>query len=509
MQRYLLGIDVGTSGCRAGLFDTKGNLLGLAAHGYPTFRPHPTWAEQNPADWWEAAKLSIREVLATACVAPSAIAGIGAAGQTNGHVLLDSSGRVLLPAIIWEDRRAIEEARWIQQKLRRIDVVKYLGTRLPIDATTLPARMLWLTRNQAEIIAQTWVMLQPKDYLNYQLTGSAAVDRASCKTLINLCENRFYDEYFELLGLPRRLLPVSYEPHGVIGKVSRVAAEETGLAPGTPVVAGCIDAWCGILGSGVSVRGLASDVAGSSEVVTVFSDRPADTTRLNVIPLFDGYILNGPMQAGGDSFRWFKENFAPGTPLEGLPGDLHGYDLLNWAAETAPPGSGGLVFLPYLQGERAPIWDPFASGTLVGLTKSHRFESVTRSILEGVAYAVRHVLETASEVGNLEVSEVRVSGNGASSRVWNQIKADVTGRLVVIPEQLETGVLGAALVAGVGTGIYSSYAEATAQAVRIREVYEPNPVLHDLYSELYDVYRKVYTRLRTVYPQLNKTLKGG
>lgn len=269
---------------------------------------------------------------------------------------------------------------------------------------------------------------------------------------------------------------------------------------GTPVVAGCIDAWCNILGSGAVSPGISSDVSGSSEVITVFSNRGEGTTLLNVIPSFDGYLINGPTQSGGDSLKWFKDNFAPPGGLQAP--EAYGYSWFDQLANSTIAGAEGLIFLPYLQGERAPIWDSNARGIFIGITKKHGYKEFVRSILEGVAFSIRHVLETAEMVGKLKVQEIRVSGGGAKSAVWNQIKADITGKVVRVPKVLNNACLGVALIAGVGIGCYPSYAVAAQSAVQISKEFKPHLENQQRYQDLYKIYRQLYPNLKDLLHQL-------
>ena len=502
MDKYLLGIDVGTGSTRCAIFDLSGNLLVDIGEReeYLTYRKFQSWAEQDPNDWWKAVRKGLNCLFDSNVVSPEEIAAIGVGGQTNGHVLVDSKGQSLGRAIIWQDRRAIKEATKVKEKLSSLDMAKYLGTYLPIDASTIPARMLWLQRYEPEKIAKAVVMLQPKDFINYRLTDNFATDWASCKTIIDLKQNIFHNEYFSLLGLERRLIPEAFPPHGVIGTVTKNAAVETGLSTGTPVVAGSIDAWCNILGSGAVSPGISSDVSGSSEVITVFSNSVEGTTLLNVIPSFDGYLINGPTQSGGDSLKWFKDNFAP--PEELNAPEAYGYNWFDQLAYNTIAGAGGLIFMPYLQGERAPIWDSNARGIFIGITKKHGYKEFVRSILEGIAFSIRHVLETAEMVGKLKVQEIRVSGGGAKSAVWNQIKADITGKVVRVPKVLNNACLGVALIAGVGVGCYPSYAVAAQSAVQISMEYKPNIKNQQRYQDLYKIYRQLYPNLKELFYQL-------
>lgn len=499
MARLLLGVDIGTGGCRIGFFSPDGALGGCFTSSYQTYRPHENWAEQDPEDWWAAFVDATRQALTTVPSAREDILAIGCGGQTNGHVLVDARGHTMGRSIIWQDRRAMAEAEEVKARMASVDMVRFLGTRLPIDATTLPPRLLWLQRNEPEKVAKAGAVLQPKDFINYRLTGVLATDYASCKTLIDLKSNEFHKEYFDLLGLERRLIPEALPPYRTIGRITTEAAAQTGLLAGTPVVAGTIDAWCNILGSGVVSNGLVSDVAGSSEVITVFSDSGPDTDRLNVIPSFDGYLLNGPTQAGGDSLRWLAENVLFNLTKEE---ESAKYDILSDLASLSQAGANRLIFLPYLAGERAPLWDSDARGVLLGINKSHTLADVSRSVFEGVAFSIRHVLETAKGIGGPETRQIRVSGNGARSRLWNKIKADVTGLPVMVPSVLETGCLGAAMLAGIGNGVYSGYEDAASKTVLAGEEYEPDMEAHRTYDRAFGIYASIYPQLKTIFKAL-------
>lgn len=498
MPPHLLGIDLGTSACKAELFGVNGDLIGSAIAKYPLHRLAPLWAEQDPQDWWDAAKLAIGEVLASTRIPASMIEGIGIGGTTNGHVLLDKKASVLRRAIIWQDRRATEEAEWLRSRISPDAQIRFWGTLLPIDSSITPARILWIKKHEPATLEATDRMLQPKDYLNFKLTGEDATDLVSSKTMTNLKEKRYCDEFFSLLAIPKSIMPVAHEPHEVIGEVSTTAAAETGLTKGTPVVAGCIDAWCNILGVGAIKHGLASDTAGTSEVISVMSCRPVFTQILNVIPSFGLFVLNGPTQSGGDSLRWFRDAFVRQVDDQGAS---H-YDILDKEVQSVEPGAGGLVFLPYLQGERAPVWDSHAKGVFIGITKLHSRPHFTRAVMEGVAFSVRHVLDTAELVGHLQVSEVRLSGRASQSQTWNRIKADVTGRQLIKTDQLETGTLGAAMLAGIGAGLYRGYEHAAQECVHISAVFEPDIRNHDRYFDLFQVYKDLYPCLKEVFPRL-------
>lgn len=493
----LIGVDLGTSSLRVIVYSVRGKIL-ASAHGiYPTYKPQPLWVEQEPKDWWQAFCNSIAEIKLQGKVDLNQVAVIGIGGQTNGHVLLDENGNVLSNSIIWQDRRASEEAAWLQQKFSEEDRIRFLGVNLPLDSSTIPARLLWLLKNQPEILTKTKVMLQPKDFINYKLTGNFAIDVISCKTVINLKTKKFIPEYFKRAGIPLEIFPPVYEPTSIIGETK--GCEEIGIPNGIPVVAGTIDVWTNILGSGVVNPGQGAEISGTSEVLSVVSNSIVSTNKLNVIPSFGHVILNGPTQSGGGSLDWFADILLGKNNVNARRKKVI---YQNWFKniEQVPAGCKGLIFLPYLQGERAPIWDSKARGAFIGLNSSQDQLFLTRSILEGVAFSIRHVLETVEEVGRINVDAIYISGGGAKNEIWNQIKADILGKELLIPTVLETTSLGAAMLGGIGVGIYSSYSQASQMAVSYNNHYLPQERNHDVYERTYKIYRELYPRLKDLFP---------
>jgi xylulokinase len=441
----LIGVDLGTHSLRINVFSMKGKILDSAQGSYPIYKPQPMWAEQNPEDWWQAFCKSILEIYQRGKIDLKRVAVIGVAGQTNGHVLIDEKGEVLDRSIIWMDRRAFIEAEWLQQTFCEADRIRYLGVNLPLDSTTIPARLLWLIKNKPGIMAKAKVTLQPKDYINYKLTGIIATDVVSCKTIINLKTQKLEPEYFSRTKIPLDIFPTIFQPTAIIGVTN--GNEELRIPNGISVVAGTIDAWANILGSGVVNPGQAAEVSGSSEVLSVVSERIVYTDRFNVVPSFDHVILNGPTQSGGGSLDWFADIVLGSTNEESISRK----ELLDkWYKnlKQVPAGSHGVIFLPYLQGERTPIWDSKARGGFIGLNSAHDQLCLVRSILEGVAFNMRHVLDTIEDLGGICVESICISGGGSKNDFWNQIKADVTGKKLRRPLVLDTTSLGAAMLFG-------------------------------------------------------------
>ena len=291
-------------------------------------------------------------------------------------------------------------------------------------------------------------------------------------------------------------MPKAYAPFDIIGSISSKAAKETGLAKDTPVVTGWVDVWCNIIGSGTVYPGLALDISGTSEVINVLTEKKyRGISQLKHFDLMPGvYLINGPTQAGGDCLKWYKENIMLNPRLS--------YKVMEKWAQSVPPGAEGLVFLPYLQGERAPLWDSKARGAFIGVTKYHTSRHFVRAVYEGIAYSVNHIIELAAQIGNTRIKELRICGGGAESKLWSQIKADVTGKPIAIPEITEAGALGSAMLAGIGIGVFKDYKDAAKKLVRITETIKPDMDNHNSYNKQFEIYKKLYPLLKKTFHQL-------
>ncbi len=490
MTTHLLALDLGTSGCKGALYDAGGVLLAEASQPYPVARPAPLWVEQDPALWWEAACAVCRRL--TADGAAASIAAVGLSGQVPTMLLVDDSGTPLAPAITWQDRRADAEAAWLREHVGAAQLADWLGLDMPIDAGWPPARLLWWRRQQPDLLARAHRVLMARDFLTLRLTGEFCSDAWSAKGLAHLLTGEAPAAYYAMLDIPPALAPRILPPTAVAGTVQSAAAALTGLLPGTPVVVGWSDALCGMAGTGaVGSDGLAFNITGTSEIVGRSGDRP--TPGLLHIPaaLTGGApIIYGPTQSGGDSLVWFAQWL-------GSAGEIGQVSTL---AASAPPGAAGLLFLPYLQGERAPIWDTAARGAFVGLRRQHGPAHGARAVLEGVAMSVRHVLETAGTPRGSD-AVLRVTGGSSRADLWNQIRADVTGMQVEVLEQTDASTLGAAMLAAIGAGLYQDLAAAGAM-VRVRALHPPNAAHRDLYDALYGAYRTLYPALQPIFASL-------
>ena len=511
-MKMLVGLDLGTSAVKVGLFDVAGRPLHLARASYPLYTPQLRWVEQEPMDWWEAACAALRETLAR--VDSDQVVALGLSGQTPGHVLVTADGMPLGRAIIWSDQRASAEAAWLAEHITPEQARQWTGSSFIADVTQPPARLLWLRDHCPDDWACCDAVLQPKDFLALLLTGRIATDQQSSYYLFNPQTGRYHADYLRALGIAGDRLPPVLSPTDVIGQVTPKAAAVTGLSVGTPIVTGTIDAWCDIIGCGGTSPGQAVDVAGTSEVIALITSRTAKG-KATVSPgrwdaiassaqeqgvsavrlLEDLFWVGGPMQGGGGTLLWWARGFYEQPP-----------DPRQLAAEaaTVAPGADGLLFLPYLRGERAPVWDKQARGAFVGLTDRHTRAHCARAIYEGIAFAVRDILERSQLAAGLPAQVLHVSGGASRSALWNQIKADVTGLTVQQAAVSDAACLGAAMLAAIGVQVHANLTAAAAAMVRPATMFVPESGLISLYNELFAAWRQLYPNLRPLFRQLDK-----
>jgi xylulokinase len=479
----LLGVDVGTTTAKAGVFEVDGRLLALADSAYGIDRRQPDWAEQDPRTWWQAF-VDLVEALA-ADVDVARIRAVGICSQVNTHVFVGADGAELAPAIVWQDQRAADEGAALTAELA--------DSNERIDASALVARAAWMQRYRSDVWEATRWILSPKDYLNLRLTGEAATDLISPIGLVG-ADYRYDDHIVDLVpGLGERLPPLRH----FTDALAHVHRNESRLRSEAVVVVATMDAWGNLYGSGVVEPGQAMEVAGTSEILAVLSQHAEFSDGVVTFPPLAGaYLHAGPTQAGGDALRWFA--------------DAHALELerVLACAATAPPGSLGLVFLPYLAGERAPLWDAEARGVFFGLSSDHSLAHEARAVLEGVAFSARHLLETLEEAAVVHVEALASSGGGARSDLWCQIKADVLDREIRRLRVLDSGVLGAALMAAAGTGLVGDLQDAAAAAVEVADVFRPTPDRVPRYDHLYGVYRGLYPALQPAYRELSRFRLG-
>ena len=495
-----LGIDVGTGGTRALLVDSLGNVVASASAEHENFAsPRPGWAEQNPQDWWRACRVAVREALHSAGLAAGEIACIGFSGQMHGAVLLDSSYEVVRPAIIWCDQRSEAQCRELEQMFGRDTLIR-LTCNPPLTNFTL-TKLLWVREHEAENWRRVAHIMLPKDYVRFRLTGERAIDMADASgtLMLDVANRRWSAEVLDKTGIQEDMLPPLFESPQVCGKVHASGAEATGLRARTPVVAGAGDQAAGAVGMGIARAGAVSATIGTSGVVFASTDRPAMDpqgrlhTFCHAIP--GRWHVMGVTQAAGLSLRWYRDQFGEASPETRKQDGRDPYDIFTEEASTAPSGSDGAFWVPYLMGERTPHLDPNARAALLGLTASHTRSHVLRAILEGVAFSLNDTFTIFDEI-KIPVTSIRLGGGGARSALWRQIQADVYGREVEIVAAEEGAAYGAAILAGVGVGAWSSVEQACEAVVRVARRIAPNPKDSSTMQRAYGTYRKIYPALK-------------
>lgn len=496
----LLGLDVGTTGTRGVLVDADGRVVGSAtAEHAPMSIPRPGWAEQEPADWWRAVVQVVRQVMQDKGVSGKDVRGVGLSGQMHGVVLLDERDNVLRSSIIWCDQRSQAQCDWITERLGRERLIG-LTCNPALTGFSAP-KLLWIREHEPELFARARRFLLPKDYIRFRLTGEIAteVSDASGTLLFDVRNRRWSLEMLSLLGLDASMLPSCFESPVVSGRISRRAAEETGLAPGTPVVGGGGDQAAGGVGNGIVKPGIISSTIGTSGVVFAFAEQPVLDPKGRVHTFCHAvpgkWHVMGVTQGAGLSLRWFRDNFAAQEVQSAARTGRDPYDLLTEEAAKAQVGCDGLLYLPYLMGERTPYLDPNARGVFFGLTARHNRSHVIRAILEGVAYSLRDSLEILQAMG-VPVVQVRASGGGGKSTLWRQILADVFGTEVVTTTATEGPAYGAALLAGVGTGVWESVEAACASSIHVAQATAPIQSHIGIYETYYEIYRQLYPALK-------------
>ncbi len=496
-MKLLLGIDLSTTGAKALLIDREGRVVNSATTPLNISTPHPLWSEQDPREWWTATTNSIKQALATANASGEDVSAIGLTGQMHGLVLLDAEGEVLRPAILWNDQRCGAECDEIRARISRAELVQITGN----DALTgfTAPKILWVETHEPEIYRRTRHVLLPKDYIRYKLTGALAMDKAdgSGTMLFDLGKRTWSSQILKTLNISPDWLPQTFEGHETTGEVTREAAAQTGLNQGTPVVAGGGDQSAQAIGTGVVRPGTIAVTLGTSGVVFAATESPLiePEGRLHAFchAVAGRWHLMGVMLSAAGSLQWYRDKLACDRSFAELVDD----------AGDVPAGSEGLIFLPYLSGERTPHPDPLARGAWIGLTTRHGQAHLTRSILEGVAFGIKDMFCLMRDAGLGSVDEVRVSGGGAKSLLWRQILADTLGADLVTVNTTEGAAYGAALLAGVGAGVWSNVDAACAQTISTRDHVTPNKEAVAIYASLYEQYRNLYPTLKPTFHALS------
>jgi xylulokinase len=489
-------MDVGTGGTRVVLVDDKGRLIASASSEHEPFRtPHPGWAEQDPEDWWRAAQQAIREVIAA--VPNARIEAVGLTGQMHGAVMLDKDGKVLRPSLIWCDQRTGPQCDWLHDQFGGGEK----GREKLIELTANPAlpnftltKLLWVRDHEPEVFAKIAHVMCPKDYVRYRLTGTYAIDvhEASGTLLLDVAHRRWSREVAKVAGIPESWLPELFESPEICAKISAEAAGLTGLTAGTPVAAGAGDQGAGAVGMGILQPGSVSATIGTSGVVFAATAAPTRDPRgrlhtfCHAVP--GRWHVMGVTQAAGLSLRWLRETMAPDQT----------YDQLTAAAAQVPAGSDGLLWTPYLLGERTPHLDSQATAAFVGITAATTRAHFIRAVLEGVAYSLKDTFTLFSELG-IPVKGVRLGGGGARGPLWRTIQANIYGYPCERLTAEEGGAFGAALLAGVGVSAWRNLDVACSAAITVAETIQPDPKLVQRYADGYAGYRRVYPALKGIH----------
>ena len=488
-----LGVDVGTGGTRAVLVSHAGTVVASdSAEHAPIASEKIGWAEQNPEDWWRATQSAIRGLLEKNGINPNTIRAVGLTGQMHGCVLLDANGEVLRPALIWCDQRTQPQCDWLHQKI---------GYERLIELTCNPAlpnftltKLLWVKQHQPEVFCRIAHVLCPKDYVRFRMTGEYAIDmqEASGTLLLDVTHRCWSEEVAEAAGIPMKWLPRLFEGPDICGTISERGAAATGLAKGTPVAAGAGDQGAAAVGMGILAPGSVSATIGTSGVVFAATDSPIKDpkgrlhTFCHAAP--ERWHVMGVTNGAGLSLQYFRNIFEGGA--EGSS-----YDQLSALAATAAPGCSGLLWAPYLFGERTPHLDPDARAAFVGINASHKRADFIRAVMEGVAFSLQDSFSLFAEL-NIPVERIRLGGGGARSDAWRAIQADVYGRPVELLEAEEGGAFGAALLAGTGVGVWPSVEQACVSSICVAQTIYPHNA--EIMAERYRQYRRIYPALRYI-----------
>ena len=505
-QKYLIGIDLGTSGTKTVLFDTAGNALASATVEYPLIQLRNGWAEQKPGLWWEACTATLRQVICKSGIDPGDVAGVGISGQMHGLVLLDGQGEVLRDSIIWCDGRTSAECA---------EITGIIGRRRLIEITANPAltgftagKILWVRKHEPELYARARHILLPKDYLRYKLCGvfASEVSDASGMNLLDVPGRKWSAEILDKLDIDPELLPKLYESFEVTGHVTDDAALLTGLRPGTPVVGGAGDNAAAAIGTGVVENGKAFLTIGTSGVIFAHSDEVRIDAGGRVHTFCAAVpgawtVMSCTLSAGG-SLQWFRNNFCEAEKREAEASGKNVYDILSGLASQVPIGANRLLFLPYLMGERSPLLDPDARGLFLGLSGMHGRADMLRAIMEGVAYSQRDCLDVFRQL-EVPFTQMIATGGGGRSQFWRQMMADVLDCPITTVTNSEGAALGAAILAGVGAGVYKSIPAACGAILQTGAASLPDRSKKAAYDSFHSIYREAYGNLKGTFKTLS------
>lgn len=503
-MEYLLGIDIGTTGCKASLYDKEGRIYGTGYRKYQILSKHPGWAEENPDEWWAKSIESIKDCLLSSGIPPDKIMAAGVS-CTNGIIPVNKGGECLTNAIMQIDGRASKQADFFEQVIGKDKVFSITGNRVAPGAFSVPS-IIWIKDHEPEIYKNTYKFLSPAGYIVNKMTGIFTMDhtRASTTLLYNIKQREWSRSICDLVKLDITKLPVISNSEEVVGYVKKEVANVTGLTAGMPVITGVMDSVAACIGIGTLQSHSPALILGTVARLGIpickefFDDRFLNTRFTKEIP----YLLMSPVNGGGLSLRWFLEAFCQEDIMQTKTGDKNVYSFIERKVAEIPPGSNSMIYLPYLTGERSPIWDSNARGMFFGFSHTHTKYDFYRSVMEGVAYAIRHNLDIYKSISGDNIESITMSGGGAKSLLWSSIFADVLSTSIIIPKVLETETKGSAFLAGLGVGIYSSMSQAK-DLTNNSIIIKPNLDNKNKYNLLFNIYKNLYSHCKNDYADLH------
>jgi D-xylulose kinase len=494
-KEFLVAIDAGTTGCRTIIFDVDGRIASQAYEEYASDFPSPSWVEQSASEWWRSVCNTSKTALKKGKIKPDEIVGISVTNQRETIVPVNAIGDPLRKAIVWQDRRTVNECHEIASKIGAQKIYSITG--LTIDPYFSAPKILWIKKNQAELFSKTFKFLLVHDYIIMKLSDQFVTEHsnASRTMLFDIKKTDWSDMICGELQIPKEKLPAVYPPGKGIGGVSSKASKETGFAAQTPVITGAGDQQAAAVGVGVTEAGRVKATTGTGTFILAFLNEPKYDEKRRVLcschAVPGKWVNEASIFTTGAVYRWFRDQFGQTEKMEAERSGKDPYDLLNEQAARVPPGSRGVILIPHCMGSGAPHWNPNDRGVMFGFTIGHEKGCLVRAIMEGTAFEIRENIEVMKEIGT-EIRELMVTGGATRSSTWNQIQSDVTGLPVIKSAIEEATSVGAAILAGVGAGIYKGVVEASDQMVKISERYTPSKENSELYSKLFNIYEKTY-----------------
>jgi xylulokinase len=499
-KAFLLGIDIGTTGTKCAIYDLKGEVVAHAYQEYPMIHPQPSWTEQDPRRWWDAVQRNLKDCFKTQGIDSSRIASIGLS-CTNAMTLVDKDGEPVYNAIGHHDKRADPQVAWLREHVGEELVLHVTADKLDKGSFCLPS-LRWIIDNRPELAARAHKMLMPSGYIIYKLTGKFSMNRPrmSLTSLADIRTGEWSREIAEKAGIPFSLLPTPYDPCDIVGGVTEEAARLTGLKAGTPVSAGCLDSVAATLGAGAVNEGDVALTIGSSGRICYIGREPIyDKRLLNCRSPYQGlYTILQSTDNAGISLRWFRDVFGAAVEQKAKDAGLSVYDYMNTLAEKVPAGCNGLIYLPYLAGEKSPIWDSNARGVFFGMSLSTDYGAFVRAVMEGVALSIRDCLEIMP-VAKAASSPIPLGGGAANSPVWCQIFADVLNRPIVRLKSCETETLGDFIIAAGSIGFSEIGPDFGKKVTAESEVLFPDPAAVSIYEHSYKKYKAVYEHTKALF----------